>query len=193
MLVLHSTQLTCLSKSPTVTITPPISTVVVTKTATLRKTAYTVVPVVVTTTKTAFCSMPPSQRWPDPTCTITPTLVTAAALSTDSSHSSTKATSSPAATSAAATPVAQKVRRGLFDRAVPLDRAARIAERKARREASQKLHRRAPDSATTTVTQLDTVRIIPACIFLISFADLFTSSLSTLPPLLLSPLMHPQL
>lgn len=187
---LHSSRLTCLSKSPTVTITPPVSTVVVTKTATLRKTAYTVVPVVVTKTETASCSMPPSQRWPDPKCTITPTLVTAAALSTDSSDSSTKAASSPASTSAAATPAAQKVRRGLFDRAVPLDRAARLAERKARREASQKLHRRAPDSATTTVTELNTVRIIPSCIFLISFANPFSTSLSTLPQLLLSPLMH---
>ncbi|KAH0269409.1 hypothetical protein KCU91_g8739, partial [Aureobasidium melanogenum] len=138
-----TTTVASVTKSPTVTITPPISTVMVTKTATLRKTAYTVVPFVSTITKTAHCSMPPSQRWPDPKCTITPTLVTAAALSTDAST-----------TSAAA--AAQKVRRGLFDRAVPLDRAARVAERKARREASQKLHRRAPDSATTTVTELNT-------------------------------------
>ncbi|KAG9957957.1 hypothetical protein KCU61_g8755, partial [Aureobasidium melanogenum] len=141
-----TTTVASVTKSPTVTITPPISTVMVTKTATLRKTAYTVVPFVSTITKTAQCSMPPSQRWPDPKCTITPTLVTAAALSTDAS------TTSAASTSAAA----QKVRRGLFDRAVPLDRAARVAERKARREASQKLHRRAPDSATTTVTELNT-------------------------------------
>ncbi|KAG9550235.1 hypothetical protein KCU79_g13952, partial [Aureobasidium melanogenum] len=142
-----TTTVASVTKSPTVTITPPISTVMVTKTATLRKTAYTVVPFVSTITKTAHCSMPPSQRWPDPKCTITPTLVTAAALSTDAST-----TSAAASTSAAA----QKVRRGLFDRAVPLDRAARVAERKARREASQKLHRRAPDSATTTVTELNT-------------------------------------
>ncbi|KAH0292975.1 hypothetical protein KCU71_g15085, partial [Aureobasidium melanogenum] len=156
-----TTVVASVTKSPTVTITPPISTVMVTKTATLRKTAYTVVPFVSTITKTAHCSMPPSQRWPDPTCTITPTLVTAAALSTDastisataSSSSSAAASSSPAASTSAA---AQKVRRGLFDRAVPLDRAARVAERKARREASQKLHRRAPDSATTTVTELNT-------------------------------------
>ncbi|KAH0343307.1 hypothetical protein KCU83_g8926, partial [Aureobasidium melanogenum] len=142
-----TTTVASVTKSPTVTITPPISTVMVTKTATLGKTAYTVVPFVSTITKTAHCSMPPSQRWPDPKCTITPTLVTAAALSTDAST-----TSAAASTSAAA----QKVRRGLFDRAVPLDRAARVAERKARREASQKLHRRAPDSATTTVTELNT-------------------------------------
>jgi hypothetical protein len=138
-------------KSPTVTITPAVSTVIVTKTATLKKTAYTVIPVPTTKTRTAACSMPPSQRWPDPTCTITPTLVTAAALSTDSTDSAT-------ATSASVTSAAP-ARRGLFDRAVPLDRAARVAERKARREANNKLHRRAPDSATTTMTQTDTVRI----------------------------------
>jgi hypothetical protein len=138
-------------QSPTVTITPAVSTVIVTKTATLKKTAYTVIPVPTTKTRTAACSMPPSQRWPDPTCTITPTLVTAAALSTDNADSAT-------ATSASVTSAAP-ARRGLFDRAVPLDRAARVAERKARREANNKLHRRAPDSATTTMTQTDTVRI----------------------------------
>ncbi|KAG9694475.1 hypothetical protein KCU95_g5619, partial [Aureobasidium melanogenum] len=141
-----TTTVASVTKSPTVTVTPPISTVEVTKTATLRKTAYTVVPFVSTITKTAHCSMPPSQRWPDPKCTITPTLVTAAALSTDASTTSASASATP------------KVRRGLFDRAVPLEREARLAERKARRETRQKmnLHRRAPDSATTTVTELNT-------------------------------------
>ncbi|KAG9701242.1 hypothetical protein KCU95_g4688, partial [Aureobasidium melanogenum] len=154
-----TTTVASVTKSPTVTITPPISTVMVTKTATLRKTAYTVVPFVSTITKTAHCSMPPSQRWPDPKCTITPTLVTAAALSTGASTTSATAaasTSASASSAASSSAAAQKIRRGLFDRAVPLDRAARIAERKARREASQKLHRRAPDSATTTVTELNT-------------------------------------
>ncbi|KAI4726714.1 hypothetical protein E4T49_05550 [Aureobasidium sp. EXF-10728] len=155
-LAAKTTTVASVTKSPTVTITPAISTVVVTKTATLRKTDYTVVPVLTTKTITASCSMPPSQQWPDPTCTITPTLVTAAALSTDDSASSTKSASAAATAATTSSAPAQKIRRGLFDRAVPLDRAARIAERKARREASNKLHRRAPDSATTTMTQTDT-------------------------------------
>lgn len=74
--------------------------------------------------------------------------MTAAALSTDSA----------AASSTAAATGAAKARRGLYDRAVPLDREARIAERKARRQANKKLQRRAPDLATTTLTVLDTVR-----------------------------------
>jgi hypothetical protein len=171
-----TTTVASVTKSPTVTITPAVSTVVVTKTATLKKTAYTVVPIPTTKTVTASCSMPPSQRWPDPTCTITPTLVTAAALSTDAGSST------GSASSVSATSTAPAVRRGLFDRAVPLDRAARIAERKARREANNKLHRRAPDSATTTMTQTDTVSSICLAFPLLQTLICISSSPSTLPP-----------
>lgn len=112
---------------------------------------------IVTSTKTASCTLPPSQKNPDPTCTITPTLVTAAALSTGASASATGAA---------------KARRNLYDRAVPLDREARVAERKARREASNKLQRRAPDAATTTVTEQNTVRHLCNAKSIMRFADL---------------------
>lgn len=156
------------------TITPAKSTVVTTKTATLKKTAYTAVPILTTKTITATCSIPTTQKYPDPTCTITPTLITAAALSTDDSASSTAA-ATPSASAAV------KIRRGLFDRSVPLEREARIAERKARREAANKLQRRAPDVATTTLTESNTVSFV----FVLPLdLDLFTdlsASPSTLP------------
>lgn len=115
-------------QSPTTTVTPKKTTVTVTKTmGTVRKTKYTATVDLITKIHTATCSIPPVQPTRDPTCSITPTLVTAAALSTSGS----------------------KLR---FDRRVPLDRAERIAERKARLDAAAPLKKRAPDSATVTVT-----------------------------------------
>lgn len=115
-------------QSPTTTVTPHKTTTTLTKTmATVKKTKYTVSPLVITKTHTATCSVPPKQPHADPTCTITPTLVSAAALSTS----------------------AAKLR---YDRRVPADRAQRIAERKARLEAAAPLRKRSPDQASVTVT-----------------------------------------
>ncbi|KAI5205017.1 hypothetical protein E4T39_03285 [Aureobasidium subglaciale] len=156
------TNVATVTKSPTVTITPASATVVVTKTATLQTTAYTVKPILVTKTNTATCSIPTTADLPDPTATITPSLVTAAALSTDSAS----------ATSTAAV----KYRRGLFDRAVPIDREARIAERKARRQANNKLQKRAPDFATTTLTETNTALYITSTSLATALATTITST-----------------
>ncbi|THX89918.1 hypothetical protein D6D05_00897 [Aureobasidium pullulans] len=164
-----TTTVASVTKSPTVTITPAKSTVVTTKTATLKKTAYTAVPILTTKTITATCSIPTTQKYPDPTCTITPTLITAAALSTDDSASSTAA-ATPSASAAV------KIRRGLFDRSVPLEREARIAERKARREAANKLQRRAPDVATTTLTETNTSLYITSTSVSTDIATTITST-----------------
>ncbi|KAK5116862.1 hypothetical protein LTR85_009122 [Meristemomyces frigidus] len=123
---------------PTTTVTPHQVTSTKTVTmGTVRKTKYTAVPTLVTKTVVQTCSIPPTQRWPDPFCTITPTLVSAAALSTASAE----------ATSAG--------RRRDNMRRVPADRAARIAERKARLAAARK-EKRGLDVATTTLTDLNT-------------------------------------
>ena len=124
--------------SPTITITPKRVTVKETQTvATISKTKYVVQPSVVTRTKTASCHVPRRQQHPDPKCRITPTLVSAAALQTSQAKG--------------------RFRR-VKDRSVPADRAQRIAERKARL-ARGELQKRAPDNATVTVTDTNTVRL----------------------------------
>ena len=97
-------------------------------------------------TSTATCIIPTKQTSPDPPCTITPSLVTAAALET---------------------PASAKMRR------VPVDRAQRIQERKERlgalrkrapgrmvfasdAEYQQLMNTNAADSATITKTDLNT-------------------------------------
>lgn len=106
--------------SPTTTTTPKKVTVTTSSAlATLPVTKYKLSVVQTTKTKTATCSIPAKQSNPDPTCKITPTLVSAAALSTGSSA---------------------KFRR-VLDRRVPVDREQRIKERKQR---LAKLQKRAP-------------------------------------------------
>jgi len=129
------------TKHPTTTVTPQKVVVQTTQTlATIYEVAYTVVPVVNVHTYTASCHVPKRQQHPDPKCTITPTLVSAAALSTSSANKKHK-----------------KVRGGsrrIIDREVSLDREQRIAERKARLGAG--LEKRSPDNATVTVTDTNT-------------------------------------
>ncbi|KAK4958862.1 hypothetical protein LTR10_003659 [Elasticomyces elasticus] len=105
---------------------------------TISKTKYIAIPTIITKTKTMTCSVPHRQPWADPTCTITPTLVSAAALSTDGAGT----TSSPA-------------RRRDNARRVPSEREIRIAERKARLAVGKK-EKRALDFPTTTITDLNT-------------------------------------
>ncbi|KAK3638306.1 hypothetical protein LTR56_013135 [Elasticomyces elasticus] len=105
---------------------------------TISKTKYIAIPTIITKTKTMTCSVPHRQPWADPTCTITPTLVSAAALSTDGAAT----TSSPA-------------RRRDNARRVPSEREIRIAERKARLAGGKK-EKRALDFPTTTITDLNT-------------------------------------
>lgn len=124
-----------MTKKPTVTVTP--AKVTMTKTITLetiKKTKYSVVPTLTHVTHTQSCSIPPLQPTADPTCSITPTLVTAAALSTDAAKA--------------------KFRRVPDASAVPMDRAQRIAERKARLAGG--LEKRGLDVATTTITDTNT-------------------------------------
>lgn len=120
------------------TITPSKVTATVTKTGTtVLKTGVVQTISVVTVVKTASCTVPSKASTVDPTCTITPTLVTAAALET-------------------ATTAAARFRRMPEARAVPLNRDERIAERKARLAEKRALNKRAPDSATITVTGMNT-------------------------------------
>jgi len=121
---------------PTITTTPQKVTVTTTKVqGTVKETAYTVEPRLITKIHTASCKVPRKQQHPDPTCSITPTLVKAAALET-------------------ASPTAMR----FMDRSVPLAREQRIAERKARLAEARVLEKRAPDNATVTVTDTNTVR-----------------------------------
>lgn len=122
------------TKTPTLTITPKRVTTTRTKTmGTVKRTKWVVQPTLLVKTHTATCSVPKKQATPDPTCSITPTLMSAAALQTASSA---------------------KFRR--LDRRVPLDRAQRIAERKARLAERSELEKRAPDAAVVTSTDTNT-------------------------------------
>ncbi|KAK4893905.1 hypothetical protein LTR27_007711 [Elasticomyces elasticus] len=124
---------------PTTTLVPRRVTTTRTITmGTISKTKYIAIPTIITKTKTMTCSIPHRQPWADPTCTITPTLVSAAALSTDSAAT----TSAPA-------------RRRDNARRVPSEREVRIAERKARLAGGKK-EKRALDFPTTTITDLNT-------------------------------------
>ena len=96
---------------PTITVIPAKVTSTTTGTlATVTAVNYSVEISQVISTKTATCVLPTKQPNPDPTCTITPSLVVAAALETNTSA---------------------KIRR-VLDRHVPLDRAQRIKERNER-------------------------------------------------------------
>ncbi|GAM83351.1 hypothetical protein ANO11243_013380 [Dothideomycetidae sp. 11243] len=121
---------------PTKTLHPTTTTDITTTLGTVSKTAHTVVPSYVTSTHTAHCTVPHRQPHPDPTCTFTPTKITAAALQTQ----------------------ARRIR-GMSDRRVPTDRKQRLQERKDRLEVAPAAHprKRGVDSATTTVTATNTV------------------------------------
>ncbi|GAB7340216.1 hypothetical protein MBLNU457_6682t1 [Dothideomycetes sp. NU457] len=155
------------TKHPTTTVTPHKVVVKTTKTmATIKETAYLVVPVIKEHIHTATCRLPKRQQHPDPKCSITPTLISAAALSTSSSNKKAK-----------------KFRGGkrVVDREVSLDREQRIAERKARL-----LHKRSPDNATVTVTDTNTddyvtttfVSTAPASTLVITTATNTTTTLT---------------
>ena len=85
-----------------------------------------------TVTHTASCDHPRRPSRNDPTCSFTPTLVTAAALE----------------------PTANSFR--LRDRHVPVDREERVRQRKERLQELHSLQKRAPDVETTTITETDT-------------------------------------
>jgi len=143
--------------APTKTIVPPKVTIITDRTvATVTKTKYSVVPTVVTRTKTASCLVPRRQQHPDPTCTITPTLVSAAALSTSPAQQA-KGWGNFDNNNRFNNGRFNRGHRNL-DRAVPLDREQRIAERKAR--LARGLEKRSPDNATVTVTDTNTADFI---------------------------------
>ncbi|KAL1297196.1 hypothetical protein AAFC00_004766 [Neodothiora populina] len=153
--------------SPTVTSTPSKVTTTITKTVgTVKKTARVVIPSIVTKSRTATCSIPARQTFPDPTCTITPTLVTAAALQTDAAKA--------------------KFRR-VPDAIAILDRDTRIAERKARLAERRAIAKRTPDAATVTVTDTNTADYItttttstaPTSTMSITVAASITTTLTT--------------
>ena len=91
-----------------------------------------------TVTHTASCNQPRRPSRNDPTCSFTPTLVTAAALE----------------------PTANSFR--LRDRHVPADREERIRERNERLRKLHPLEKRAPDVETTTITETDTDKFVTA-------------------------------
>lgn len=134
------------TKSKTITKTPKKVTTTKTKIlGTITKHAYTVVPTVVTKTKTLTCSIPKRQPHHDPWARITPTVVHAAALETGSPIASTTATTSGVR------------RRRDAKRHVPADnRAEFLAAREARLADAQVIEKRGLDNSTATVTELDT-------------------------------------
>lgn len=135
----HSQQLTICQQTP--------KRVTTTKTVTLgtiTKRAYTVIPTVVTKTKTLTCSIPRRQPHRDPWARITPTVAFAAALETGPSTASATATGAP------------RGRRDAFRR-VAEDRAEFLAAREARL-AGAVIEKRGLDNATATVTELDTAK-----------------------------------
>ncbi|MCJ1426818.1 hypothetical protein MMC29_004721 [Sticta canariensis] len=112
---------------PSTTITPAKVTSTTTSTlGTITLVDFTVPISQVVVTSTATCITPTKQKSPDPTCTTGPCLAAAAPLET---------------------PASAKFRR------LAIDRAQRIQERKERLGEMQK---RSPDSATITVTDLNT-------------------------------------
>lgn len=113
---------------PTTTVTPAkVTTTTTTTIGTITRVKYTVAISQIVQTKTASCVLPTKQSNPDPTCTITPSLVVAAALQTSASA---------------------KFRR-VLDRRVPFDRAQRIKERK---ERLARLQKRAPGRVTALIS-----------------------------------------
>ncbi|KAI6831386.1 hypothetical protein KC340_g7680 [Hortaea werneckii] len=127
---------------PTTTITP--KRVTSTKTATIgtiRKTAYTAIPVVKTKTLTKTCSLPHRATQKDKKATVTPTLVTAAAL---------QITTIPEPT-----PKPRMRRAPLDPEGRLLEKQAFVAERRAWLEENGQLEKRGLDVATTTITESD--------------------------------------
>lgn len=110
---------------------------------TITKTAYKVVPTVITKTKTKTCRVPRRQNHRDPWCTITPTVAFAAALET--------------AVSASPTPTAGSTRRRRDALRSQLEnREEFLAARKARLAAAQGLEKRGLDLETITVGEPNT-------------------------------------
>jgi hypothetical protein len=112
---------------------------------TITKHAYTVVPTVVTKTKTLTCSIPKRQPHHDPWARITPTVVYAAALETGSSSASATATTSGA-----------RRRRDPIRNVAADNRAEFLAAREARLADAQVIEKRGLDNATATLTELNT-------------------------------------
>ncbi|KAI6911258.1 hypothetical protein D0869_04185 [Hortaea werneckii] len=127
---------------PTTTITPKRVTTTQTVTiGTIRKTAYTAIPVVKTKTLTKTCSLPHRATKKDKKATVTPTLVTAAAL---------QITTIPEPT-----PEPRMRRAPLDAEGRLLQKQAFVAERRAWLEENGQLEKRGLDVATTTVTESD--------------------------------------
>ncbi|KAI7089184.1 hypothetical protein KC356_g2665 [Hortaea werneckii] len=128
---------------PTTTITPKRVTTTKTKTIdTIRKTAYTAMPVVKTKTITKTCSLPHKATQKDRKATVTPTLVTAAAL---------QITTIPDPT-----PKPRMRRAALDAEGRLLEKQAFVAERRSWLEENGQLEKRGLDVATTTITESDT-------------------------------------
>jgi hypothetical protein len=113
---------------------------------TITKHAYTVVPTVVTKTKTLTCSIPKRQPYHDPWARIIPTLVQAAALETSSSTTTT----------ATATASGARRRRDAKRNVAADNRAEFLAAREARLADAQVIQKRGLDNSTVTLTELDT-------------------------------------
>ncbi|GAB1738701.1 hypothetical protein NU219Hw_g3497t1 [Hortaea werneckii] len=127
---------------PTTTITPKRVTTTKTVTiGTIRKTAYTAIPTVKTKTLTKTCSLPHRATKKDKKATVTPTLVTAAAL---------QITTVPEPT-----PKPRMRRAPLDAEGRLLEKQAFVAERRAWLEENGQLEKRGLDVATTTVTESD--------------------------------------
>ncbi|KAM0716460.1 hypothetical protein Q7P37_007905 [Cladosporium fusiforme] len=132
-----------LTRTKTITSTPKRVTTTKTKiVGTITKHKYKVEPTVITKTKTKTCSLPRRQPHRDPWCTITPTLVHAAALETPTASTSSKKSGAH--------------RREDIVRRIPADLAERLAERKARLQEAEVLEKRGLDNATATITETDT-------------------------------------
>jgi hypothetical protein len=112
---------------------------------TITKHAYTVIPTVVTKTKTLTCSIPKRQPYHDPWARITPTVVYAAALETAS-----------LTTSVAATTTGTHRRRDAKRHVAADNRAEFLAAREARLADAQVIQKRGLDNGTVTLTELDT-------------------------------------
>ncbi|RMY19062.1 hypothetical protein D0867_04914 [Hortaea werneckii] len=127
---------------PTTTVTPKRVTTTKTVTiGTIRKTAYTAIPVVKTKTITKTCSLPHRATRKDKKATVTPTLVTAAAL---------QITTVPEPT-----PKPRMRRAPLDAEGRLLEKQAFVAERRAWLEQNGQLEKRGLDVATTTITESD--------------------------------------
>ncbi|KAI7708205.1 hypothetical protein KC322_g5162 [Hortaea werneckii] len=159
---------------PTTTITPKRVTTTKTKTiGTIRKTAYTAVPVVKTKTITKTCSLPHRATQKDRKATVTPTLVTAAAL---------QITTIPDPT-----PKPRMRRAALDAEGKLLEKQAFVAERRAWLEENGHLEKRGLDVATTTITESDTskfstttsISTAPATTMIITSEATTTSTLRT--------------